>query len=235
MQLRYRYLALALIMVAAAVFAAEPHAPQEVIIIANHSQNITPGSLLNTSGGTITEMNLTATTQNYRWKGFVGNISGSLALLDSSSNALKTWPMSTITGEIYATRNSTALDWINIQCADNSIITAEETNLSITASSVDSIRNTFDTKVHDAFYVGYAEIAENTCNTTALNVNNTEQSTYFQEVLLSDGQNLIYTSILENSTYGFNNASYDFQIIVAEHANQGEMPRIPYYFYVELV
>ena len=54
-------------------------------------------------------------------------------------------------------------------------------------------------------------------------------------MLLDDGVSVVYTSILENSTYGFNNQTYDFQMIVAENALEGNQPNTAYYFFVELI
>jgi hypothetical protein len=216
-------------------YAFEPSAPNDIVNVSTESPTPAAGYMLNNSGGIITTLNINATTQNYRWKGFVGNISGQLALLDSSLSSLYSWDFTTITGEIYATRNSSIVDWDSIACASGPIISAEQTALNITTSSIDSINNTFNGATHDEFYSGMTQISSDSCPATALNVNNTEQSTDFQEILLTDGSSLIYSSVLENSTYGFDNQTYDFQMIVAENALEGSQPNTPYYFYVELI
>ncbi len=228
-------LILAVIALSVVVSSYTPNAPDNITVVRNDSAAITTGYVLNTSGGTISEINITATTQNQRWKGYVGNVSGELALLDSSSNSLFTWSLETITGELYATRNSSTLNWADVACADAGIITEEESALSITAANEDSISNTFAGSTHESFYAGSKQINQDQCPAIALNVNNSGQSTYFQEVLLTDNSNLIYVSLLENATYGFNNQTYDFQMIVAENAQQGEVPNTAYYFYIELI
>ena len=220
-----------------AVYGAvpQPSAPNSLINLSSISPSLGVGSMLNTSGGTISTVNINGTTQNFRWKGFVGNIEGALALQDSSLNALASWDIQTTTGEIYATRNSTLPNWDNIDCANSTTISEEETALNITAANVDSISSTFSTSTHDAFYVGLSEITGDSCKAIALNVNNTEQTADFQEVLLSDGSNLIYSSLIEDSAYGFDNSTYDFQMIVAESALEGDQPNTAYYFYLELI
>ena len=215
--------------------AFEPSAPTSIVNVSTESPTPTAGYLLNNSGGTISTLNINATTQNYRWKGYVGNISGELALLDSSLSSLLSWDVTSSTGEVYATRYSSTVDWDNIACASDAIIATEQTALNITDSNVDSINKTFDTATHDEFYAGITQVSSNSCPAIALNVNNTKQSTDFQEILLTDGSNLVYTSLLENSTYGFDNQTYDFQMVVAENALEGSQPNTPYYFYVELI
>ena len=214
--------------------AFAPTAP-DIINSTERSINPEAGWMLNNSGGTITTLNLNATTQNYRWKGFVGNINGEFALMDSSSSSLYDWDVTTISGEIYATRNNSIINWADVSCATDSIVEDEQDNLSISTSNFDSINNTFNQQAHDEFYVGYVKITQDSCKTTALNVNNTEQTEYFQELLLTDGNNLIYASLLEDSQYGFDNQTYDFQMIVAENAALGQQPNEAYYFYVELI
>lgn len=212
-----------------------PSGPTDIINNTLSTPSLQPGSSMNSGGGTITNMTLNATTINYRWKGFIGNINGFLALEDSNSNSLFDWTMQTTTGEIYATRNSTVPDWDSIACADNTSVAAEELALGITTTRADSINKTFNTTSHAAFYVGEQQISANSCRTIALNVNDTKQSSEFQEVLLEDGVSIIYASLVENQTYGFDNQTYDFQMIVAENASEGDTANVLYYFYVELI
>ena len=187
-----------LIILSIYVYAIDPSAPTSINNISSHSPNTTAGHELNTSGGSITTLNINATTVNLKWKGYVGNVSGELALLDSTLSALYKWDLVTITGEIYATRNSSLLSWDSIECATLSVIADEQVALNITSNSSDSINNTFDTTTHDEFYVGSTKISSNSCRAIALNVNNTVQTDDFQEILLTDGSSLIYTSLLEN-------------------------------------
>ncbi len=217
------------------VYANQPIAPTGIANVSIEAPVQAEGYVLNTSGGTITNADINATTQNFRWKGFVGNISGKMALMDGSFSALFSWDIVTVSGEIYATRSPSVIDWSTIACADNSMIETEQTALNITTSKEDSINNTFSASTHSQFYVGSVKMSANTCRAITLNVNNTKQSTDFQEVLLKDSSSIVYASLLENSTYGFNNQSYDFQMIVAENALEGAQSNTAYYFYVELV
>src|SRR3989338_5778472 len=71
----------------------------------------------NTSGGHIFTTNLDSQQQNVRWKGYVGNVTGTLVLDDASDNTLFSWTLSsTLTGEVYATRASGNINWTGINC-----------------------------------------------------------------------------------------------------------------------
>jgi hypothetical protein len=59
-------------------------------------------------------------------------------------------------------------------------------------------------------------------------------SSSFQEVVLSDGSNLVYTSLLANDANGFDNKTHDFEMIVGENGHLGDTTSTPYYFYLEL-
>jgi hypothetical protein len=212
--------------------------PNGVSVLKNEStfeQNYSASAVLNVSGGTISNLTINATTQNQRWKGFVGQVKGTLALADASSNSLFDWQETTVSGQIYATRNSSMLTWADVKCAEDIIITNEETNLNITSSNPDSVFNTFSTRSHREFYVGVTQIQSDSCRSVALNVNGSVQTSKFQEMVLQDGSNIIYSSMLENRTYGFNGQFYDFQMIVPENALPGLQSSTAYYFYLELV
>ena len=58
-----------------------------------------------------------------------------------------------------------------------------------------------------------------------------DENADFQEILLSDGVNLVFTTLLEDSQQGFDLNNYDFQIIVPDDPSDTSTP---YYFYAEL-
>lgn len=215
--------------------ATVPTGPQ---IIYNFTENasITPAAELITAGGTITTMNLNGTFQNPHWKGFVGNVTGTLSLKDSSGYSLYEWALATISGEVYVSRSAGA-GWANITCANLTHVSTEEANMSHNASAVDSISNTFaEPGTHPGFSTANASFTADQCNyTTNTYVNGTSQSTRFYEVLLWDGSDIVYTSLLENRTAGFDLGTYDFQILVAENGSTQVGTSTSYYFYVELI
>jgi hypothetical protein len=214
--------------------------PVGPIITFNSTSNATirPAAAITTAGGTFTTLLLNTTGQTYRWKAYVGNISGKLALADATNKSIFDWTITSVTGEVYATRSNTAIDWNSVMCADSALIDNEDIFMNMSLSSPDTINKTFNTTIHKSFYVGANKISNSTCRAIATYVNGVPQapteSSVFQEILLKDGSsNLIYTTLVNSSTIGYNNQKYDFQMILAENEYQS----IPttYYLYVELI
>ncbi|MGV8150812.1 MAG: hypothetical protein ACP5NV_03740 [Candidatus Woesearchaeota archaeon] len=186
--------------------------------------------------GTITVITLTSTQQDYKWKAYVGNVSGKLALDDGTAYTIYDWSLGTPTGEVYVTRSS-SISWSSIGCANQTVINAEELSVSMSSSATDSINSTFASSIHRSFLVGTTSIVNSTCRSIATYVNDTAQvideSSVFQEVLLADiSGNMVYTTMIENNDQGFDNNNYDFQLLVAE--NESSTIPTTYFFYVEL-
>jgi hypothetical protein len=227
---------LAVALFLASVIAA-PTGPTTLNVTGNQTKGSTSAAQVNVSGGYIAYINMTATVQNPRWKAFVGSVTGKFTLSDSTGSAIYDWTLATVTGRIYATRNSSTVTWSSIQCANSTLLEWE--NLQMNHSSrYDNISATFNTTNHTSFYVGSVSITNNTCPTLATFRNNAAQSTYFQEVTLTDTAattgKIIYSTKLEQQTTGFDNNPYDFQMIVPENGLTGNTGVTPYYLYVEL-
>jgi hypothetical protein len=222
--------------------------PPTIEHISNETGAVTVSNqYLNTTGGSITTMKLNATSQNLRWKAFVGNVEGTLTLDDGSGYTIFDWGTSTVGGVVYATRSSAAVNWDRLNCTW--WITGDTTNRSVEeyenqemnhTSIADNLTATFAQRDHSSFYVHHRQIQEDSCYAIHTYVNDTPQSTDFEEVLLYDGTNLtdgsiVYATILEQDKQGFDNESYDFQMIVPENGAQGFKSSTAYYFYAELV
>lgn len=207
------------------------------IIVSNTttSKNATPASSLTTIGGSFTTLVLNVTSQTLRWKAYVGNVSGRLTLDDASNKSIYDWRASTIAGEVYASRSS-SITWTSIGCVDSTTVENEQTFLNIDANATDTINKTFNTTTHKSFYVSTTQISSSSCQATALYVSDAAQAVSeaakFQEVLLVSGTDMVYASLLEPGSVGFNNQLYNFQMIVAEDVTTSTPT--PYYFYVEL-
>ncbi len=190
---------------------------------------------LTTAGGSFTTLVLNATSQTQKWKAYVGNISGTLALRDSTNLSIYRWDLTTITGEVYASRNA-SINWTNIDCVQNSTLNNEETELNIDNNAVDSINETFNTSIHKQFYVGTTQIPQSSCRAIATYVNDQAQTpdvnADFQLILLEDQVSMVYATLLEDSTAGYDNSQFDFQMIVAEDPTV-TTPNT-YYFWAEL-
>ncbi len=212
--------------------------PEGVKIVSNSSytKNITPATSLATEGGSFTTLILNGTFQNPRWKAFVGNISGSLTLDDSSNKTIYDWEFAIITGEVYASR-SNSIAWSNIGCVDDTVLSSEEAAINFNTTKVDSINNTFNKTVHAGFMVAGTQISSSSCRAIATYVSDSAQasseSADFQEILLDDDSVVVYTTLLENDAVGYDGTStYDFQMIVPDDETSGV--DTTYYFYAEL-
>lgn len=208
-------------------------------VIYNSTTNSTPrpAAAITTAGGTFTTLTLNTTGQTYRWKAYIGNVSGKLVLADATNTSIFDWSVTSVTGEVYATRSSSSIDWTTVSCAGNALINNEDVSMNMSIISPDTINNTFNNTVHKGFYVGGTWVQNNTCRAIATYVNGVaqtpSQSAVFQEVLLTDSSsNLIYTTLMNENTIGYNNQRYDFQMILAE--NEYQATPTTYYLYVEL-
>ncbi|MGV8141651.1 MAG: hypothetical protein ACP5NW_04390 [Candidatus Woesearchaeota archaeon] len=214
-------------------------APVGPVITFNSTTNATPrpAAAITTAGGTFTTLVLNTTSQTYRWKAYVGNVTGRLILADASNTSIFDWSVTSVTGEVYATRSNTAIDWTSVSCADDALIDAEDLFMNMSLTSPDTINKTFNETIHRAFYVGATRISGSTCRAISTYVNGTRQTptvnSVFQEILLRDGSsNLIYSTLMNESAFGYNNQRYDFQMILAE--NEYQPNPTTYYLYVEL-
>ena len=189
------------------------------------------------AGGYIFTINLSSEQQNNRWKAYVGNVSGKLVLAGADNYAIYDWSLtSSLTGEIYATRASSTITWGNVNCSNITQIESENTAMSHTNPN-DNITATFPTQDNKEFELAGGTIVANDCYTTNLYVDGSAPvDDSFEEVLLHDGTNMIYTAIIEEDHDAYMNSDepYDFQMIVPEIGTGSWESSTAYYFYVEL-
>jgi hypothetical protein len=204
-----------------------------VTILANETA-ATSGYMLNVTGGRIVTLNITGAIQNSHWKAFVGWVSGSFTLKDQSGSKIYDWTMSTASGEVYATRNSSTITWTGLACASAANVETENARLGMTNPD-DNITKTFNSATHREFFVAGTNISLNSCPRT-LNTyqNNVSQDAVFEEIALYEavGSNIVYATILENKTTpGFDSVNYDFQMLAPESSTPDVTA---YYLYVEI-
>ncbi|MBU0980318.1 MAG: hypothetical protein KJ709_05905 [Nanoarchaeota archaeon] len=232
--MRKPVLFLLILLLALPVMALDPAPPMGMDILYNQSPTQQVGGMLNTTRGTINFVNLNATTQSFRWLGFIGNITGTLALMDANNNSIYQWGIDELRGEIYATRYSGTISWGAISCADASNIEDEQDYLTINMSDADSINKTFNITSHRSFYVGDTSISGDSCPSTALFQNNAYQTDYFQEILLHDSTYMVYAGLINGSQTSYEGSTADFQMVMPARGQEGPAQNVPYYFYVEL-
>jgi hypothetical protein len=220
-----------------AIVNAAPAGPQ-ISYISNSTATLIMANRSQDAQGTITILTLDARQQDYKWKAYVGNVTGSLSLDDASTATIYDWTLASISGEVYVTRAS-SVNWGNVSCANTTVIANEDTFMGVASSVQDSINKTFNATVHKSFLVGAKNITNSTCRAIATYVSDAKQTineaAKFQEVLLRDdiSSSLIYTTLIDNDQTSYDGSStYDFQLIVAE--NESASTPTTYFFYVEL-
>jgi len=190
------------------------------------------GLLMNHTKGRVIRTVLNATQPNADWKGYVGNISGKLKLIDADNNTLFDWALTTLSGEIFATRTSSSPTWTSIACAVKADISTENTAVGHGAE-IDNVSNTFNETSHKQIQVGGVTLSADACGFTQYTYkNNVAQEDNFSEVVLYDGSDIVYASVLQNDAIGYDGGVNDFQMIIPD--NQDLAVNLGYYFYVEL-
>ncbi len=217
------------------IFAATPDNPI-ITSVNNSTKDNTESGFFNISGGYISTINLDATFQNARWKAFVGNVSGKYTLDDSSGATIFDWTFATITGKVYATRDSGTLEWGLIDCADDTEMENENTEMVHSASATDNLTKTFNRTSHSAFWSAGSFFSANQCDYGLTTFkNDAPQTTDFEEIVLHDGTSIVYATILEDNVQGYDgDKTFDFQMIVPENGTTDYTGATPYYIYVEL-
>jgi hypothetical protein len=221
-----------LIILASAIVISEPTGPMSIEVGQSQRGPITPAKQVDAQAGNVTELSINATSITRAWQGYFGNITGTITLDNANNWTLYDWRMALPSGKVFSTRNETAINWNTLSCANTANITQEDTIMGNTGM-VDAINETFK-YVSGSLTVG--NTALNSCPATYTYVNDTNQTSLFQEVIIMDTSKnaLIFTSIIEPHRTGFDNRTHDFQMIVPENGRNGDVATTKYYFYVEL-
>ena len=206
--------------------------------------------------GNVTSLKINSTIITKRWQGFYGNVTGLITLDDADNKTLYNWQLTSTQGEIYAA-NGSSVSWSNVDCLNFSagIGSGISSRYNIThlnnfiglgsdaeQSEEESVNRTFNMTYGDAgsgtsgetFDIGSITI-NNAANCSMANMyaNTGWQSSSFHEVILTDNTSIIFASILEQDTTGFQNIGIDFEMIVGVNGTDSSNVR-NYYFYAEL-
>jgi hypothetical protein len=231
---------------------ATPEGPNSVLRGDSTRKSLeTGGQTQEAEAGNMTSLKISATTITKRWQGFYGNVSGGITLDNADNFTLYHWGLITPSGEIYAS-NGSSVSWSTIQCvnftADESSGTASKYNLTILNRFIglssdseqaedDSVNATFNQTYGEdgsSFQVGSITIGNiNNCSMTSLFNDTGFQTNFYQEVLLTDNESIIFTALIEQNTLGFQNSSLDFEMLVGVNGTEESRVR-DYFFYIEL-
>lgn len=206
----------------------------DFVIVATEKASADAAGSTEARGGYISSMDLSATPQTCNWAGYFGEVTGTLTLEDVTGDMMYSWAAADIGGEVYASTAS-SITWSDI-AAEN--VSDVDTALDyMTANMSDSVTNTFTNSSNSATVdVGTVAIGDATTAATYTYVDGAAQSTSFEEVILHDGTNVVWTAIICPNTEGFEDgvATHDYQMIVPEDGSGNTIPTT-YYFYVELL
>lgn len=216
---------------------ANPTAPTALSRVKSSNRDLSalPAKSLNAIAGNVTQVSIDALSVTKSWQGYYGNVSGVITLDNANNDTFYNWSVTSTKGRIYAT-NVSSITWSGVACSSASDISTAETGFGQSASDSDSISNTFDntTSTHPAFSVGSVQIGADSCYATNAFGSSGAQSSQFFQVLLNQGSNIIFTTLMNGSQTGFDNSSWDFELLVAENGHNGDTSVTPYYFWVEL-
>ena len=240
-----------------------------ITILGNQTKATTASTKVNTTingtispGGYIFTTSVNSVQQDTRWKGYVGNVTGTLVLDDANDNRLFSWTLSTsLAGEVYATRASGNVNWTGINCtwiADARVNSSDGLSSNRTPETLenaalshtnkdDNITATFNKANHTSITTGSRVIGKNECFSVqpyqkgAAQVFADSNNANFTQVILYDGAfntssgNVVYETKIESDLTGYrSDSTYDFQMIVPESGAVGFTSSTAYYFYVEL-
>jgi hypothetical protein len=228
------------LLILAAVFScaayAAPTGPDSVTVNSTSRRGNTPAVNTSAVAGNVTGLNINITWVTNSWQGYFGNISGVIVLDDANNKSMYSWVDASPSGEIYAVRTSNSIAWANVNCTNLTMVLSEETAMNIESAAKDGINETFNKTSSTDFYVGSKRITAGACSFSQFLYENDAAATQsnFEEILLSDGTYIVYTSIINQNKIGFDNAAHDFQMIVPENGRNGDSSVTNYYFYVEL-
>jgi hypothetical protein len=247
MRIRNVILTMAVFVLLSIAANAQPTGPANLITGPDErgGGDASAGVLDQAQAGNTTAMTINSTTISSRWQGYYGNISGTITLDDAQNNTLYSWDLINSQGEVYAVNNSATPAWTQLRClnfsdpAEN--VSVADINSAIGANSGDSdtVNATFNLTFDGSFTIGSSvtidSVGTMNCSRVSLNVNDVYDTASFDEVVLIDNgtaESVVYATILEESTAGFQNVALDFQMIVGEDGDITAATN--YYFYVEL-
>jgi hypothetical protein len=227
-------LLISLLLISAEAAFAAPEGVYNITRLASERRTPLGGTQVSAQGGNVTTLSIVSKSQSTAWQGFVGNISGSIVLDNAANSTFYSWNITNITGEIYASRNS-SINW-NIIYAVNDCAVDED----LTGKNSERTSKTFTANDNTVnFSVGTIAINSSSACAALTNINNTKQkqlgTNLFENVILinsnSSTNSTIYTGVLQNGVAGFDSQLYNFQLLVPVNHTSGFST---YYIYAEL-
>jgi hypothetical protein len=224
----------------AAGIAAVPEGAQ-VAVGARETRTSSVPQNVTADAGNVTNDNITVNSQTQAWQGFYGEVNGSLVLEDASGDLFYSWNITNVSGEVYASRDN-AINFANIFANNNCSIDNGLTGF----GRSDSGNNTYSPSNNREVQIGNIIINVSTSCATYTYVNDSPQSAFFHNIIVSDdvnpnatgqpnatvgGNTSVYVALIENNIAGFDSATHDYQLLVPVNRTSGFDI---YAFYAEL-
>jgi len=184
-------------------------------------------------GGNVTPVDVVINSSTMHWQGFYGNVTGSLGL-GGGASLLKTWTLSTLRGQVYASTgsnidftvlNSTAVPLANLDSA-----------FSFLSAAADSAANSGSNNANTQFNISNYNVAASS-KPRIMTMNGTGDLAWETVVLNANSVGTttayVFTGLINNSGKAFDNTAANFQIMVPVNGAGGS-PAVNYYFYGEV-
>jgi hypothetical protein len=230
-------------MVLLGMVAAVRAIPEGATAVVGTAETRSPNTPTNVTAdaGNVTGVNITSNRQTGAWQGFYGEASGSLVLEDASGDTFYSWALFNISGEVYASRDN-AINFANIFANNNCSVDNVLTSFGVS----DSVNNTYTASTSRFVEVGAISINASTACGTYTYVNDTAQTAFFHNLILTDdpsvnatgqpnatlgGNTTVYVALIENNIAGFDSNTHDYQLLVPVNRTSGFNI---YAFYAEL-
>jgi hypothetical protein len=231
----------------AQVVPTQPEGPTTLSVENTSRREAAGAATIQALAGNVTQLSIVGNTVTQTWQAYYGNVSGTITLDDALNNTIYNWQAARPEGEIYASESPIDFTYGNVICYDFNLTDAGysdfntlseyEALLGLSGDDTDGIDETFvEGTGYDQFYAGSMRINV-TCPTTQMyDQNEQKDADKFQELLLYDNTSnkLVYAALLEDDALGFNDAAWDFEMIVGENGHAGDTTTTTYYFYVEI-
>ena len=217
-------------------------------------QNNSNAVVIQADAGNVTALIINNTRNTEAWQGYYGNITGKVTLSDANNQTLYDWSLPNPTGEVYAS-NGSGVTWSKVYCMNVSYLrgvnnsgsvvysvnsTQIELLYGINVTDVDGLNETFNDTYTSVLGFKTGATSFTTSNGCSLThpYTSTIYSNAWEELLLSDNESIIFTSLIRKGADGFQSGTtdiYDFQMLVLENGHVGQESTLTnYYFYVEL-
>jgi hypothetical protein len=189
------------------------------------------GTAHGTQPGNVTYMDISGASVSNHWAGFYGNVSGNLTLQDANGYVFYDWEgLNTAFGEVLAS-NVSSVTWSTINCTNASQVSAINSFINTTGFDKDTVELTYSSNTHPSFTLAGVNIPANSCNSTNAYSGGEKNSSLFNQVILSNDQDVpIYVALINSSSTGYRGNLVDFQLLTGVR-NSGTTTL---YFFIEL-